>query len=328
MEDAQAKPAVAKFRPLLLIKVLRPRQWTKNLIAVLPLMFSGHLNEPDKLVSVLLTVGCLCLVSGSIYVANDIKDRAADAKHPTKKKRPIAAGLISPQLAGIVAVFALLTGLAGGFLVKPMVALVLCLYVLLQVFYNLVLKQLPILDCFSIATGFVLRAVAGGVAASVALSGWFLICTSLGSLWLAIEKRRSELKVLGTEADGHRKSLDKYSMELITRMETVIVPSLVTCYAMYCYFWQSPELTNAPVAPSGWMLITVPFVLYGIFRYQLLSTTADVTGSPEEVLLKDRPIQIAILLWVLVAAGVVYDVIPQALKNLDLFMNSLGAFKQ
>jgi 4-hydroxybenzoate polyprenyltransferase len=178
------------------------------------------------------------------------------------------------------------------------------------------------LDCFSIATGFVLRAVAGGVAADVALSGWFLICTSLGSLWLAVEKRRQELKVLGAEADEHRKSLDKYSMELISRMETVIVPSLVTCYAMYCYFWQGPELTNAPVSTSGWMLMTVPFVLYGIFRYQLLSTTVDVTGSPEEVLLKDRPIQISILLWVLVSAGVVYGIIPDLLIKLDAFVNS------
>ncbi|MBZ0187565.1 MAG: hypothetical protein K8F91_15055, partial [Candidatus Obscuribacterales bacterium] len=192
----------------------------------------------------------------------------------------------------------------------------LILYLLLQVLYNQSLKKIPILDVFSIATGFVLRAVAGGAAAQVELSSWFLLCTTLGALFLAVEKRRQEMKVLKEKASQHRAVFDKYSFELISRMEAVIVPSLVTCYAMY-----------SSKAPSGnWMMLTVPFVLYGLFRYLLLSTTRNITGTPEDVLLKDRPIQISIILWIITSAGVVYGWIPQSINALIRFVDSYKVF--
>lgn len=302
--------------PLVALTVLRPRQWTKNFIAYAPLLFAGRFAEPDAFLAVSACTICLCLVSGSVYVANDLKDREADAKHPAKRLRPIASGKVSPGTATIVGAAALILGLVGGFLVRPSVALTLILYLLLQVLYNSTLKKVPILDVFSIATGFVLRAVAGGAAAQVELSSWFLLCTTLGALFLAVEKRRQEMKVLKDKAGEHRAVFDRYSMELISRMEMVIVPSLVTCYAMY-----------SSKAPSGnWMMLTVPFVLYGIFRYLLLSTTRTVTGTPEDVLLKDRPIQISIVLWILTSAGVVYGFIPRAVEAIINFVDSYRLF--
>jgi 4-hydroxybenzoate polyprenyltransferase len=157
------------------------------------------------------------------------------------------------------------------------------------------------LDVFCIACGFVLRALAGGAAAHVPLSAWFLLCTSLGALFLALEKRRQEFRALGAEAAGHRAVLGKYSLDLLDRMEAVIVPTLVTAYAFYSF--QSSY--------GQWMMITVPMVLYGILRYQVLSVRDTTTGSPEEVLLKDRPIQYTIILWVLACMSVVYGWLPK-----------------
>lgn len=307
------RPVSKNTNPSRALLVLRPRQWTKNLIAYAPILFGGKLLDPDAVINTSICVVCLCLVSGFIYVANDIKDREADAKHPAKRRRPIASGQVSVRVAATIAVVALILGLIGGFVIRPTLCVVLLLYVVLQVVYNYSLKHQPILDIFSIAAGFILRALAGGAASHVVLSGWFILCASLGALFLAIEKRRQELKVLGVEANEHRKSLDKYSMDLIDRMEAVIVPSLVTSYAIYSFF-----------SPSGqWMMLTLPFVLYGILRYQVLSTTKTLTGTPEEVLLKDRPIQLSILLWVLTSIGVVYNWIPSGLESLVKSIDSL-----
>lgn len=304
------------LNPLYPLAVLRPRQWTKNFIAFAPLLFSHRFSDMEAFTAVSACTACLCLVSGSVYVANDIKDREADAKHPAKRLRPIASGRVSVGTARIIGITALIIGLVGGFLVRPTVGLTLLLYLLLQVAYNGWLKKQPILDVFSIAAGFVLRAVAGGAAGHVALSSWFLLCTTLGALFLAVEKRRQELKVLGQKAGQHRAVFDKYSLELISRMEAVVVPSLITSYAIYSF--------NSP--SSQWMMLTVPFVMYGIFRYQLLSTTRNVTGAPEDVLLKDRPIQISILLWILTSVGVIYGWIPYTVQLIVDQVDSLKLF--
>ena len=314
--ESQEDKNKKSMNPLYPLAVLRPRQWTKNFIAVAPLLFSHRFSYMEAFTAVSACTACLCLVSGSVYVANDIKDREADAKHPAKRLRPIASGRVSVGTAKIIGISALIIGLVGGFLVRPTVGLTLLLYLLLQVAYNGWLKKQPILDVFSIATGFVLRAVAGGAAGHVALSAWFLLCTTLGALFLAVEKRRQELKVLGQKAGQHRAVFDKYSLELISRMEAVVVPSLITSYAIYSF--------NSP--SSQWMMITVPFVMYGIFRYQLLSTTRNVTGAPEDVLLKDRPIQISILLWILTSVGVIYGWIPYTVQLIIDQVDSLKFF--
>ncbi|MCA9816127.1 MAG: decaprenyl-phosphate phosphoribosyltransferase [Cyanobacteriota/Melainabacteria group bacterium] len=314
--ESQEDKNKKSMNPLYPLAVLRPRQWTKNFIAFAPLLFSHRFSDMEAFTAVSACTACLCLVSGSVYVANDIKDREADAKHPAKRLRPIASGRVSVGTAKIIGISALIIGLVGGFLVRPTVGLTLLLYLLLQVAYNGWLKKQPILDVFSIATGFVLRAVAGGAAGHVALSAWFLLCTTLGALFLAVEKRRQELKVLGQKAGQHRAVFDKYSLELISRMEAVVVPSLITSYAIYSF--------NSP--SSQWMMITVPFVMYGIFRYQLLSTTRNVTGAPEDVLLKDRPIQISILLWILTSVGVIYGWIPYTVQLIIDQVDSLKFF--
>lgn len=166
----------------------------------------------------------------------------------------------------------------------------------MNVLYSIKLKHTPIIDIFCIAAGFVIRAVAGAMAVKVAASAWFLLCTSLGALYLASEKRRQELKLLDTTSGAHRKVLSDYSVSIVARMENVIVPSLLTCYAIYSF--------NSP--HGQWMMITVPIVLYGLMRYQMLSEQGTITGAPEDVFWRDRPIQLTIALWLLACAFVIY----------------------
>jgi 4-hydroxybenzoate polyprenyltransferase len=287
------------------LKLVRPKQWTKNLIVFAPVFFAKKLHVQDLFVAVLLCFVAFCLVSSSIYILNDVFDRANDRAHPTKKRRPIASGAIGVPLALIMAGVFAASSLGLSYYVRPELAIVVLCYLLLMIFYSTVLKHLVLLDVFSIAAGFVLRAVGGAVAASVPVSGWFLLCTSFGALYLALEKRRQELNLLKSEAEVHRRTLTIYNEEMLNRIESVVVPSLITCYSFYSF--QSQH--------GHGMLLTVPFVLYGIMRYQVLSVRYFTTGTPEEVLLKDRPIQVTILLWALTSALVMYDVIQVTLIN-------------
>jgi 4-hydroxybenzoate polyprenyltransferase len=299
--ESQALKSTFVSKPRVLLQLLRCRQWTKNFIAYAPALFAGCLFQPDVIARVSLCFVALCLVSSAIYIFNDILDREADRKHPTKCLRPLAAGTVSVRTALVVAGLALILSFILAYVTRPLLALVFCAYLILQVAYSFKLKKRIILDVFCIACGFVLRALAGGAAAHVPLSAWFLLCTSLGALFLALEKRRQEFRALGAEAAGHRAVLGKYSLDLLDRMEAVIVPTLVTAYAFYSF--QSSY--------GQWMMITVPMVLYGILRYQVLSVRDTTTGSPEEVLLKDRPIQYTIILWVLACMSVVYGWLPK-----------------
>ena len=284
-----------------LFRLLRPRQWPKNLIAFAPALFAGDLFKVIVIERVSICFVALCFVSGAVYIFNDILDREADRKHPTKRLRPLAAGLVSVNTAMTIAIIALLLSFLLAYITRPALTLVFCAYLLLQIAYTFKLKKRIILDVFCIASGFVLRALAGGAAAHVPLSAWFLLCTSLGALFLALEKRRQELRALGVDAAGHRAVLGKYSIDLLDRMEAVIVPSLVTAYAFYSFQSQYGQ----------WMMITVPMVLYGILRYQVLSVRETTTGSPEEVLLKDRPIQNTIIFWIFACVAVVYGWLPK-----------------
>jgi len=306
--------------PKLLFRLLRARQWTKNLIAYAPAMFAGRLFHIDVVGRVTVCFVALCLISGAIYIFNDILDREADAKHPTKRLRPLAAGQISVRAAMVVASLALLASFFLAYLTRPALTLVFGAYLVLQIAYTFRLKKRIILDVFCIASGFVLRALAGGVSVHVELSAWFLLCTSLGALFLALEKRRQEFRALGSDAVAHRAVLGKYSLDLLDRMEAVIVPSLVTAYAFYSFL----------SAYGQWMMITVPMVLYGILRYQVLSVRDTTTGSPEEVLLKDRPIQNTIVLWVLACIAVVYGWLPKLsiwlVRTFDSFSLPRGWF--
>jgi 4-hydroxybenzoate polyprenyltransferase len=281
-------------------RLLRPKQWTKNLIALMPVLFSGHLHETPLLLKALLCVVSFCAASSAIYIVNDLSDQASDRLHPKKKERPIASGRVTAAAAITLSIVLIVAAAAVAFFVRPTLTLVVAAYVVLMILYSLILKHIALLDVFSIAAGFVLRAVGGAVAVSVPSSGWFLVCTSFGALFLALEKRRQEINLLGEEAGSHRKSLSFYSKELLDRLEGIIVPSLVTCYAFYSFLSYHGQA----------MLLTMPFVVYGLMRYQLLSTTGAATGAPEEVLLKDRPIQITVILWLATCAAVVYGLVP------------------
>jgi 4-hydroxybenzoate polyprenyltransferase len=297
------------------LKVMRPKQWTKNLIVYAPLIFAGKANDPHLLLIATICLVSFCLASSSVYIVNDILDREADKLHPTKCRRPIAAGQVSLPGAWVLAFILAAGALSLAFAVRHALILVLLGYLILTVSYSFVLKHLSILDVLSIATGFLLRAVAGAVAVYVPTSGWFLLCTGLGAIFLALEKRRREISVLQTSADAHRPALHGYTQQLLDRMEALVLPSLLTAYVFYSF--QSIH--------GQWMMLTVPFVVYGLMRYQQLSCSGEtLTAAPEEVLLKDRSIQVTVILWLLTSVGVVYGGIECFLR---LLVHTLDAVR-
>ena len=285
------------------LKALRPRQWTKNLIVFAAPLFAFIINLQSLLGS-LLAFALFCGASSSFYLINDIVDVEADRQHPVKSQRPIASGLVSIPLATGMAVLLLGSVLTLSWLRNPRLGATITAYALLQVAYNLRLKRMVILDICAIATGFVLRALGGAAATGVVLSSWFLLCTAMLALFLGIEKRKAELRLAQLKGSKPRSVLKRYSLPMLTRMENVVTSSTVVTYAL----WSSGPYMRG--ASTSWMLLTLPFLLYGIFRYQLLSDPQEISlnsdtnieqgGSserPEEVLLKDVPILLTVIGW-------------------------------
>jgi len=277
------------------LKQLRWKQWPKNLICFAPLLFSGKFVEPHAFIAAVICFVAFCMISSGIYVLNDIMDVEADRMHPIKKHRPIASGKLNIKMALAVGLCSLLGGFAAAFWLRHTLVFICLGYVILNVAYSLKLKHVAIVDILCISSGFVFRAIAGAVAINVMPSSWFLLCTTLGALFLAMEKRRQEIIVLSNESATHRKALTDYSLPLISRFESLVVPSLLTAYAFYTSNSQHGQ----------YMMITIPVVLYGLMRYQQISESGTSTGTPEEVLFKDRPIQFTILLWIIICAVVV-----------------------
>lgn len=287
-----------------LLKALRPRQWTKNLIVFAAPLFAFSINLPSFLGSSLAFV-LFCSASSSFYLLNDIADIESDRKHPVKCYRPIAAGLVSIPVAIATAVTLLSLAVIIGWMRSPWLGVTIVSYALLQIAYNWQLKHIVILDILAIATGFVLRAYAGAAATSIPLSSWFLLCTAMLALFLGVEKRKAELRLIEFKGSKTRSVLIRYSMGLLNRMENVVTNGAILSYAI----WSSgPQVGGAS---TRWMLLTLPFVLYGIFRYQLLSDPAEIYRSnkpgnisggqserPEEILLTDLPLLLTVLYWV------------------------------
>lgn len=295
------------------LRLLRPKQWSKNLIAYAPLIFAAKAHLLPLFLNASACVGAFCLASSAIYIVNDILDRDADKLHPRKCKRPIAAGEIKIVPALILSFLLAASALTLAFITRPALILVLLAYLILTLAYSFRLKQIAILDVMAIAGGFLLRAVAGAVSVHVPMSGWFLLCTGLGAIFLALEKRRRELSMLRNSADAHRKALQTYNVTLLDRLESLILPALLSSYAFYSFL----------SVHGQWMMLTVPFVIYGLMRYQELSVSEDAeTGTPEDILFKDRPIQAAIALWLFTSSLVVYGGIQ---KVLQLLVNSLDS---
>ena len=281
---------------------LRPDQWTKNLLVFAALLFGRHLFDLGATLRVFGAFGIFCALSGTVYLINDVVDREGDRRHVHKATRPIASGAITPALGLSAAVVLGIGALTCAFWLEPRLGLVSAAYVGLLVFYSGVLKHLVILDVMTIAIGFVLRAVAGGVVIDVPISGWLLVCTSLLALFLALSKRRHEIVALAADASGHRPILGEYSPYLLDQMIAVVTASTLIAYIFYAI---SPEVAAKFGTP--WLGLTIPFPLYGIFRYLYLVHQKAGGGSPTELLVMDRPLLACVVLWALGSAVIIYQ---------------------
>lgn len=283
-----------------LVASLRPRQWVKNLFVFAGVVFGQKLYTP-AFGRALAAFGLFCALSGAIYLLNDVADREQDRLHPAKRHRPVAAGRLPVPVAVGAALALLAAALAGALALSPAFALVALAYAVLLVAYSARLKHVVIVDVLAVAVGFVLRAVAGAVAVSVAISGWLLICTILIALFLALGKRRHEYLAMGDAAPRHRPVLAEYSEGLLDQMIAVVTASTVTAYALYTMSPETVARFDTRLLPA-----TLPFVLYGIFRYLYLLYRRQLGGNPSELLLQDRPLLLNALLWMLAVLAVVY----------------------
>jgi 4-hydroxybenzoate polyprenyltransferase len=284
-----------------ILRSLRPNQWTKNFFVFAALVFSLKFREVPLLLRTLAAFGVFCLLSGAVYLVNDVLDYSEDRVHPKKSKRPIAAGRLGRRLAvGVAAVLAL-ASLAAAALLDRNFLIVAAGYLVLQVAYSLKLKHVVILDVFIIAAGFVLRVVGGGFVIHVPLSSWILICMTLLALFIAMSKRRHELILLEDNAVSHRPILKEYSAYLLDQMISVVTASTVIAYCLYTV---SPETVQKFGTDN--LIYTMPFVLYGIFRYLYLVHQKGKGGSPEELVLKDRPLLVTVVLWIAAVFAILY----------------------
>ena len=289
----------------LLFKSLRPQQWIKNGFILIPLLFAQRIFHGPSLLLGLQALVIFCILSGAIYLINDLKDLEADRRHPEKRHRPLAAGLISATLAKVTAAVLLFSSLLLGLAVGRAFLLVLAIYLTIQLLYNYRLKEVVILDIFCVSSGFFLRVTSGAVAIDVSISHWLIICTVLISTFLALAKRRHELVLLGNaEAGNHRKALSSYSPLLLDQMMGVITASTLLSYMLYCI---SPETIEK--FQTDHLIYTFPFVLYGIFRYLYLIHIKSQGGAPEKILVSDLPLAVSIILWGLFCMLIIYGVI-------------------
>ncbi|MGQ9738976.1 MAG: decaprenyl-phosphate phosphoribosyltransferase [Armatimonadota bacterium] len=276
------------------VVAMRPRQWSKNLLLFAGLLFAEKLGDLARVWLNILAFISFCLIAGAVYIYNDLQDVEQDRLHPQKRLRPIASGALPVPVAVWFMVGAALAGLSLAFWIRPMFGWLAVLYVVLSLGYSLGGKQVVILDVFLIASGFVLRALAGAVAIDVSISGWLLACTTLLSLFLGFCKRRHELTVLGEEAPNHRVTLGEYSVGLLDQFIAIVSSATIITYALY-------TIQSATAAQHEGLKYTIPIVMYGIFRYLYLVHRKDLGGAPEQVLLEDRWIQATIVVWIALA---------------------------
>lgn len=284
-----------------ILKLSRPAQWLKNGVIPISVIFAGQLSDPLRVEFTILATACFCLLSSAIYTLNDTIDKKTDQQHPRKKFRPIAAGEISVGFAIAMAIFLVAGGLAGCWLISYDLFIVGSLFVGFNILYSTVLKHLVILDVMAVAISFVLRAYAGAVAANVPASKWLIITTLLLALFLAMGKRRHELTLLEEGATDHRKSLGHYSPYFLDQMIGVTTASVVVIYMLYTF---SPEVSERLGTEN--LYFTIPFVVYGIFRYLYLIHRKDKGGSPTRVLTTDPGIATTVALWILTSIAVLY----------------------
>jgi len=283
-----------------LVVSLRPRQWSKNLFVFAGLVFAQQLFTPAAVVALAAFV-VFCGLSGAVYLFNDVADRDRDQRHPTKRYRPIAAGRLGPGVAVAVGVALVVAGLGGAFAINVAFALVALTYVTLLLAYSVWLKHIVIVDVLVVAGGFTLRAAAGALAIDVEISAWLLICTIQMALFLALGKRRHEYIALAGGAERHRPILHEYSEGLLDQMIAVVTASTVTAYALYTMSPETVAKFHTHLLPA-----TLPFVLYGIFRYLYLLYRKQLGGNPSDLFLSDRALLVNSVLWILTVLLIVY----------------------
>jgi len=300
-ENPAARVSGRRPAVLNLIAAVRPNQWTKNLLVFAALIFAQRLFDLRAVGESVAAFAVFCVLSGVVYLVNDVMDRESDRRHPLKSHRPIASGALSVRAAIIAAIVLATAGLAGAFALSREFGLVAVGYLGLQMLYSGPLKHIVVLDVLTLAIGFVLRAIAGAVAIDVDISHWLFVCTILGALFIALAKRRHELVLLGDGAAHHRPILEEYSPYLLDQMIAVVAASTLIAYIFY-------TISDETVAKFGttWLDLTIPFALFGIFRYLYLIHRRDGGGNPSDLLFNDRPLLACVTLWVITVVLIIY----------------------
>lgn len=281
-----------------LLRLARPKQWTKNGFVLAGVVFAGKAFSATSVLYALLAFAGFCLLSGAVYAFNDVIDVEEDRKHPLKRRRPVASGEVPVPVAVAYAALLVAGGLALCFYVNAGVGITGLAYLALQAVYTPFLKHIAILDVMSISAGFVIRALAGVAAVESPISPWLIVCTGLLTLFLGFSKRRHELATLGDGAIVHRKNLRDYSVPLLDEMMNIMISATIIAYTLYTFtvYERQDEI---------FMMASIPFVVYGVFRYMLL-VHRDGGGNPDTLLLADRPLQISLLLWLVVVGVTIY----------------------
>ncbi len=285
-----------------LFRTMRPRQWTKNVFVFVPLFFDRKLTDPESVLRTLGAFVLLCFMSSAVYIMNDLVDIENDRQHPIKKYRPLPAGELNPTVALIAAILFAGGSLIAGYLLEPMLGFILLLYLLLQVSYTLWLKNIVLVDVLAIAAGFVLRIAAGVAVIDVQrFSPWLYVFAGFLALFLALGKRRHELILLGDTAGNHRSILSEYNLQLIDELLGIVTTGSVVAYSLYTFLAEGLPTNHA-------MMLTIPFVLYAIFRWLYLIHVREEGGAPEDIVLRDRPLQASLVMWALVVFVALYIV--------------------
>ena len=301
--------------PLAVLQALRPKQWTKNVLLFAALIFSRKFNDIELIQQACWGFVAFSFLSSAGYIVNDARDKEADKLHPKKSKRPIASGRLPLKIAYVEAAIVFVLGCVIAWWVSQVVTpdsrsllwmedrrnvpwflLVSLLYFATTMSYSLVFKNMVILDVMFIAAGFLWRATAGAIAIGVDISPWLLTCTAFLALFLGFNKRRGEVVLLAQEASNHRKNLAEYTPELIIEFQAITTSGTIISYALYTVLG----------SPTKWLLLTLPFVLYGVFRYMYLVSVKAEGGAPDETLYKDRPILVTCILYGLTAIGIMW----------------------
>jgi len=283
-----------------LLKTMRPKQWTKNVFLLTALVFDAKLLVPHFLLKALVAFGLFCAISSAVYLINDLTDMEKDRQHPAKRNRPLASGQLAPGVAVVAALVLIIASLSASYLLDQSFAIVVAAYLLLMILYSFWLKNIVLVDVLTVAAGFVLRVAAGVVVVQAErFSPWLYLCMVLGALFIAISKRRHELVLLNENANAHRSIFDEYNVALLDDMIRMVTASTAMAYSLYTF--------SAPNLPENHaMMLTIPFVLYGLFRYMYLIHVKGKGGAPEDLILQDRPFLLTVVLWGVAVIVILY----------------------